>query len=270
MKKKATWWSIFALVCAFLLTNLSVHSVAAEGGCNAPDLICKAAKNQDISLTLRDHCSYRQSVKVELFKKEKNGSPGKLDKLRLTTVMVEPSTAPDETGQYPVNSRVVADTDDKGKPKNNVDPKARTGLASGAFLDLLFFPLLPEKVANMQFEEIPASQISEKHKGEVAFRFAPKPGVTTVTLASGVVYLNPQSGAVLTVQIDGLYNLKAFDKILDKLQSINATVDYSEFDTKYRMPTIASGGGVSEVTKFKGIFKFTFEEGKYLQVLKLP
>ncbi|KAF0220438.1 MAG: hypothetical protein FD167_5061 [bacterium] len=267
MRKKATWWSFFALICGFLLTQIPTTFVLAEGGCNAPELICKAARNQDISLTFRDRCSYEQRAHIELYKKEKDGSSGKLEKLRETTVKVEPSPTPDETGKLLVNNRVVADTDDKGKPKGKVDPNARTGLASGAFLDLLFFPLLPEKISNLEFEELPNT--NERYKGEKLFRFGPKPGASNLTLASGKVYVNAQTGAVLTVQIEGLHNLKTFDKVLEKLERVVATIDYSEFDSKYRMPTLATGGGISDVTRFKGIFKFTFEEGKYVQVLKL-
>lgn len=267
MKKRATWWSVFVLICAFLLTQTSANFVLAQGGCGAPELICKAARNQDISLTFRDRCTYEQRAHVELYEKKKDGSTGKLEKLRETTVKVEPSSSPDETGKLLVVNKVVADTDDKGKPKNNVDPNARTGLASGAFLDLLFFPLLPEKLSSMDFEEL--SNTDEKYKGEKLFRFGPKPGITNITLASGKVYVNAQTGAVLTVQIEGLHNLKVFDKVLDKLERVAATIDYSEFDAKYRMPTLARGGGISDVSRFKGIFKFTFEEGKYVQVLKL-
>src|SRR5437588_4219506 len=111
---------------------------------------------------------------------------GDLDKVRATTVVVEPSATPDETGQYPVVNRVVEDTDDKGKPKKDVDPKARTGLASGAFLDLLFFPLLPEKISYYDFQELQSDRPNEK-----LFSFMPKSGVTTVALASGKVYINP-------------------------------------------------------------------------------
>ncbi|MEW6734845.1 MAG: hypothetical protein AB1489_26200 [Acidobacteriota bacterium] len=258
---------LFGLICMLTLAlagALPARTSAQAGGCNAPQLICLAAKNQDLSLTLRDHCRYQQRVRIELFKKKKGGEEGDLDKVRETTVVVEPSTNIDETGKYPVLSRVVEDTDDKGKPKKNVDPKARTGLASGAFLDLIFFPLLPEKISYYEFEEI----VSDR-QGEKLYRFLPKPGSTSVTLASGKVYLNPQTGAVLTLKIDSLHNLEVLDKVLKKLESVYATVDFSEFEGKYRMPTYAKGGGVSDVSKFKGIFKFNFEESKYTQVLKL-
>lgn len=244
-------------------TKVDPLIAASAADCDAPALICLASKNQDQSLTLRDHCRYQQRAKVELYKK-KNGAEGELDKVRETTVLVEPSASPDETGQYPVVSRVVEDTDDKGKPKKNVDPNARTGLASGAFLDLLFFPLLPEKVKYLQFEEISSDRPNEK-----LFKFTPKSGATQMALASGRVYINPTSGAILTIRIEGLSNLETFDKILKKLEGVYATIDYSEFDGKYRMPTFAKGGGSSDVTKFKGIFKFSFEESKYVQVLKL-
>lgn len=260
MKTKAVWWSIFALI---ITLGISIKSAEAQ---TAPPLIVLASQNQSNSLTLRDHCKYQQQAHVELYKKGKKGEQGELDKTRDTTVVVEPSTTPDETGQYLVNNRVIADTDDKGKPKGNVDPKARTGLASGAFLDLLFFPLLPEKLPYLEFQELKSDRANEK-----LFRFMPKAGVTNIVLATGQVYLNPDSGAVLTVKIDNLTNLKSFDKLLEKLD-ISAVVDFSEFDTKYRMPTLARGMGNSDVTRFKGIFKFTFEETKYSQVLalKLP
>jgi hypothetical protein len=253
-------WSIMVL----LVRLPQVSTVEAQsGGCSAPPLVCMASRNQDLSLSRRDLCRYEQRARVELYKRGKSNEAGKLDKVRETRVVVEPSATPDETGQYPVNTRVVEDTDDKGQPKKKVDPNARTGLASGAFLDLLFFPLLPEKLNSLEFEEISSDMPNEK-----LFVFRPKPG-TKDTVASGQVYINAQTGAVLTVKIDGLYNLKAFDKILDKLEKIYATIDYSEFDGKYRMPALAKGGGLSDVTKFKGVFQFTFEESRYVQVLKL-
>src|SRR5262249_15381334 len=244
---------IVLLMCALLTASTKPKAVEAQSGCNAPQLICMAAKNQDISLTLRDHCRYQQKVRIELYKKKKDEA-GDLDKVRETTVVVEPSAKPDETGQYPVTTRVIEDTDDKGKPKK-ADPNAKTGLASGAFLDLIFFPLLPEKIKYYEFEELKSDK-----PGEKLFNFYPKSGSSGVALASGKAYLNPDTGAVLTLKIEALHNLESFDKVLKKLESVYATVDFSEFDSKYRLPTLAKGGGSSDVSHFKGIFKFTFEE----------
>lgn len=247
-----------------ILSAVLCSKTYAQDCAGVPELICKASKNQDRSLTMRDHCKYQQRASVQLFKKSKDGTAGDLEKTRETTVVVEPSTQPDESGRYPVISRVIADTDDKGRPKSKVDPNARTGLASGAFLDIIFFPLLPEKLKYYQFEEMESDRAGEK-----LFKFYPKSGVTTEALASGKVYLNPETGSVLTLKIEGLHNLEVMDKVLKNLGKVFATVDFSEFDGKFRMPTYATGGGISDVRGFKGVFKFVFEESKYTQVLKL-
>jgi hypothetical protein len=88
-------------------------------------------------------------------------------------------------------------------------------------------------------------------------------------LASGVVYLNEQ-GEMLTLTIDGMYNLEVLDKSLKNIRSISVTVDYSQFNDRFRMPTLARGEGLSDVARFDGYFKFSFEEGNYRPVLKMP
>jgi hypothetical protein len=123
---------------------------------------------------------------------------------------------------------------------------------------------LPERVSDYRFEELVSQRRNEKW-----FRFIPKPNVLNKPLASGVVQLDQQSGEVLTVKIDSLHNLDSLDKNAKKLRSFYATIDYSQFDGVLRMPTLASGGGVSEVSRFEGHFRFRFEEGKYLVVRKI-
>ncbi|MBL8151072.1 MAG: hypothetical protein JNN15_14185 [Blastocatellia bacterium] len=262
MSKRRVLWPILSLL--LLVLPMQPTGVVADSSCEAPELICKASSNQNQSLTMRDHCRYQQRASVQLYKKEKSGERGKLDKNRETTAIVEPASQPDETGRYPVVTKVVSDTDDKGKNKNSVDPNARTILSLGAFFDIIFFPLLPEKIRYYEFKEVGSDR-----PGEKLYSFRPKTGATQETLASGQVYINAESGAVLTIKVDTLHNLELLDKNLKKLENVYATVDYSEFDGKYRMPTFAKGGGSSDVKGFKGIFTFTFEESKYNQVLKL-
>ena len=38
---------------------------ARAQNCTAPELICKAAANQDRSLYFRDHCRYEQKIHIE-------------------------------------------------------------------------------------------------------------------------------------------------------------------------------------------------------------
>ena len=262
---------ISGVCAAFVLlasAGFAGPSLAQSGSDDATALIQKAARNQGHSLYVRDRCRYEQRLLMERYKLDKKTrEAGELIAKRQTTVVVEPAAQPDETGQIPVTSRVVADTNDKGEPKDKVDPNARTGLASGAFLDQVFFPLVPENIEYLTFTEIPATA-----EGERWFKFEPRPDAAPNPdrpLASGVVQIDPATGEVLTMRITAFSNLKALDKHLDKILSFSAVVDYSQFAGSLRMPTVANGSGLSDVSRFEGQFKFIFEEGKYVAVLKV-
>jgi hypothetical protein len=255
-------------VIALLLCAVAVgaQGAAAQGaatqGCKAPELICKAAANQDRSLYVRDRCRYEQKIRIERFK-IKNGNE-QMEEVRETSVVVEPGSGPDKNGMVPVVVRVISDTDKKGNPKRSINEDERTLLSFGAVWDLAFFPLLPEKVNNYNYQEV----IAER-KNERWFRFVPRPEITNIALASGVVQLDPKTGEVLTIKIEGLHNLDALDKEASKLRSFNAVIDYSQFNDGWRMPTLASGSGVSGIRRFEGSFRFQFEERKYVPLVKL-
>jgi hypothetical protein len=246
---------------SFLLLS-ALARIGAAQDCKAPDLICKAAANQDRSLYIRDHSRYEQKIRVERFK-VKDGAE-RIEEIRETSAIVEPAPSPDKTGRTPVLVRVIADTDKRGNPKRKVDEDERTLLSFGAVFDLAFFPLLPEKIGYYDFQEVVADRKNEKW-----YRFTPKPGISDQPLATGIAQLDPQTGEVLTIKIEGLHNLEVLDKNARKLRSFYATIDYSQFEGVLRMPTLASGGGVSEVPRFEGGFRFRFEEGKYRLVAKI-
>jgi hypothetical protein len=225
-------------------------------------LICKAAANQDRSLYFRDHCRYEQKIHVERYKVK--GDKEAVEELRDTTVIVEPAKKPDKTGEVPVIVRVIADTDKKGNPKSNVKENEATLLTFGAVWDVAFFPLLPERVKFYNFQEVVPDR-----KNERWFRFIPKAEVIDKALASGVAQLDPQTGELLTIKIEALHNLETLDKEASKMKSFNATIDYSQYEGTLRMPTLASGVGVSGIRRFEGNFRFRFEEGKYVPLYKL-
>src|SRR5262245_53872993 len=130
-------WLPGALSVALVATNIiGLQRSAASGSpeCNAPELICKAAANQDRSLYFRDHCRYQQKIHVERF--HPKGSSEQVEETRDTTVTVEPARQPDKTGQTPVNVRVIADTDKKGNPRDSVKEDEKTLLSFGAVWDL--------------------------------------------------------------------------------------------------------------------------------------
>ena len=246
-----------------LISGLFASPGTAGVTCNAPPLVCKAAANQDRSLYVRDHSRYQQKIRIERFKLKGDDSE-KTEEVRETTAEVEPGTKPDKTGEYPVIVRVLSDTDKNGNPKRTVDEGDKTFLSFGSVMDLAFFPLLPEKIEYYDFKEAPAER-----KGEKWYRFTPKSDATEVPLASGIVELDPETGEVLTIKIDGLHNLDKIDKLAHKVRSFQATIDYSQFEGALRMPTLASGKGVSEVPRFTGNFRFSFQEGKYVLVSKI-
>jgi len=238
------------------------HAAATADDCKAPELVCKAAANQDRSLYFRDHCRYQQKIHIERFKSKPDGE--QMEELRDTTVSVEPARQPDKTGQTPVNVKVLADTDKKGNPRGSVKEDERTLLSFGAVWDLAFFPLLPEQLKYYSFQEV----VSDR-KGERWFRFVPKAEITNVPLASGTAQLDEVTGEILTIKIESLYNLESLDKEASKLRSFNATIDYNQYEGTLRMPSLASGTGVSGIRRFEGNFRFRFEEGRYLPLYKM-
>jgi hypothetical protein len=93
--------------------------------------------------------------------------------------------------------------------------------------------------------------------------------VTDKPLAAGITQLDASTGEVLTVKIESLHNLEVLDKEAAKMRTFNATIDYSQFEGALRMPTLASGNGVSGIRRFEGNFRFRFEEGKYVTLFKM-
>src|SRR5215510_4984782 len=106
---------VWAAVAAI---NIATVSQRTASDCVAPDLICKAASNQDRSLYFRDRCRYQQKIRIERFKLK--GSDERMEEVRETTVMVEPAKKPDKTGQVPIVVRVTSDTDKKGNPRSDI------------------------------------------------------------------------------------------------------------------------------------------------------
>jgi hypothetical protein len=137
-------------LAAVSLVLIAFAGIAGAQTCDAPELICKAAANQDRSLYFRDHCRYEQKIHVERYKLK--GDKESVEELRDTTVIVEPAKKPDKTGDVPVLVRVIADTDKKGNPKDNVKENEATLLSFGAVWDVAFFPLLPERVRFYNFK----------------------------------------------------------------------------------------------------------------------
>src|SRR5258708_19935701 len=84
----------------------------AQGG--VPELIQRAAANQDQSLGARDRSRYEQSIHVEKVNpSSRPGEPQRIESTQDTVVLVEPSKTPDNTAPYPLNLPLIPDTNAK-------------------------------------------------------------------------------------------------------------------------------------------------------------
>src|SRR5258708_27066738 len=230
MKMKATIFFVLAL--PFALSVVFAPRSSAQSG--VPDLVQRASQNQDLSLGARDRSRYEQSIHAEKVNpSSRPGEPQRVESIQDTVVLVEPSKVPDKTGEYPVNVRVIQDTDDKGRPKKNVDPNAKTLLSFGVVWDSAFYPLLPEKIRYYSYDEIVSDRPNER-----VFKFTPRVDAPhPIGLAMGTVSIDSKKGEVLTIKIDGLKNLGALDKHLHDLRSFTSLTDYSEYEGKQHFTT---------------------------------
>src|SRR3954453_18058406 len=112
VKKLKRTLLIGLLMLGLLTLTLAAAQPTIADDCKAPELICKAAGNQDRSLYMRDHCHYEQRLRLERFK-VKDGQE-RPEETRETTVEIEPAAKADKSGQVPVSVSVISDTDRKG------------------------------------------------------------------------------------------------------------------------------------------------------------
>lgn len=225
-------------------------------------------------MAVRDRTRYRQELAVERFELARNSThresatnetnPRKLGE-RTTAVTVEPSLTPDATGRYEVLVRIVSDTDDQGRPKNNIDPKAQPGLLVESLWDELFFPLQEEKLPFLKFEVLPSPD-----PAVAKFHFEPTVEPRTLILASGTVTIDAATATVKAIEIESLHNLRSMNKQLAKLESISAHIEFTPFRQLWNLPSTATGQGISHLPHLDGFFRFHFKESGYEAVMKIP
>lgn len=244
--------------------------LTAQGSPQLPALILQAAHNQDQSMAIRDRCRYQQKLTVRRYPLPQGGEPpaeGSAAWLgeRTTVVSVAPSLTPDAQGRYEVLVRVIADSDNRGKPKFSVNPHAEPGLLVEVLWDEIFFPLQEEKIPFLRFETLPS-----REPGVARFHFEPKQPTRTIILASGTVSLDTETAAVREIHIDSLENLQTLNKQLSKLTRISADIHYAPFRTLWNLPATATGEGVSRLPHLAGFFRFQFVETGYEPIMPVP
>ncbi|MDD5544934.1 MAG: hypothetical protein PHX83_17340 [Acidobacteriia bacterium] len=251
---------------------LGLPFASSQPSSDIPEIIRRAAHNQDQSMAVRDHTRYRQQLTVQRFDMKTVASnsaseipPGQKLGERSTVVTVEPSLTPDEKGRYEVLVRVVSDTDDQGRPKAQVDPKAQPGLLVEVLWDEVFFPLQEEKLPFLKFESITSAD-----PNVVQFHFEPKGKTSSIILASGTVTLDRKTSTIERLHIESLQNLQSLNKLLGRIESLSADVEFKLFRGIWSLPNSASGRGVSRLPHLDGLFTFQFEESGYEPVMKIP
>jgi hypothetical protein len=214
----------------------------------------KVAKNQDLSGAYRDRCVYQMKIGVRRYK-NKDWKEEAIAQ-RQTTM----EAAPNAKGE--VQTRMLADTDDKGRPRKP-DPKERYLLGTVNFLEALFFPFYPEKIARY---DLGAMEIIEENgRTLLSVAFIPRSDIADAPLIDGIGYFLQSTGELVKLEIKSLRNFEILSKEFSKLQTLEATVEYTPAGDGLRLPLRATGHGVGRLKQLEGMFRFTYEESGHVK-----
>jgi hypothetical protein len=240
------------------------------------ELLQRLAAGQDRSRAMRDTSNYERVTKYRRYKME-DGKEKTLE-AREIVLSVNPSMTR-STGEQP-RFIVVSDTGKKNRGQyaqpaapmsgprmgRGGPPMQATGgqadqaqdkefiAAFHALWELAFFPLTSARINNYEIKKISEA----KDRLQIAFTF--KPEVKDVSLASGMAEIDPLTGEVLRLHIEAIQSLDKIMKDVDKLKSLNLTVEYSSFEGGVKMPISATGRSVSDLQIFKGNVQFSLLE----------
>jgi hypothetical protein len=218
------------------------------------DIVRELSYHQHRGSWFRDRCSYFQRIYVERYKdKEQDGKYGDRFVRRLSVAEV----SADDKGE--VKARLLSDTDNDLEPKR-VKDSSRVVWGAPAFLELIFFPLYPEKVQFYQITDLGTTML---HGEEVRIlRLDPKRGLKE-PLIEGLFYLDPNDGRPRRLQVTRLHNFEELDKKLNDLEDFEADITYRTLPNQVTTPYKVFAEGDSRVIRHKGFFKIRFEEWGY-------
>jgi len=202
----------------------------------------------------RDRCTYFQKISVERYKKRSDD--GTFQKLFSRRQSVAEISA-DKKGE--VISRLLSDTDGNLKPKK-VKSSSRTVWGAPAFLELIFFPLYPEKVAFYLITDLGTTVMDDRSVR--ILRIYPKEGQSE-PLVEGVFYLDPETGRPLRLQVNRLHNFVKLDKSLKNLLEFQYDLNFRTLPNGVTVPYKITGKGYSKIRRYNGYFNFIFEEWGY-------
>ncbi|MFQ5657286.1 MAG: hypothetical protein ACE5G5_07080 [Candidatus Methylomirabilales bacterium] len=215
-------------------------------------MLKKIAARQDAAGVARDRSIYRMKISITRFKKSKNDWKEKIVSRRISTAEI----APNAKGE--IATRLLTDTDKKGRPKKKVNPKDRLTLGTAAFMEALFFPFYPEKILKYELADI--KRYKEKGQPALALSFIPKLGIADAPLIEGTGYFLEETGEIVKLEIKALVHFEIIDKNLRKLERLEATVEYAPNRDGVYLPVRAWGRGYAKLKQIKGDFRFLYEE----------
>jgi hypothetical protein len=243
------------ILVLILILGWAVQAVPNQEFVPLAELLGQVKQAQHRGGWFRDRCIYYQRVYLERFKSR--AADGSLeDSFYRRQTVAEVSAGQD--GE--VLARLVSDTDGDLQPKR-VNGSSRNLFGAPRFLELLFFPLYPELVDMYEITDLGVSSL-EGRKARI-LRLFPRPGHDKQPLVEGLLYLDPTTGAPVRLIIDRLHNFEALDSKLKDLLEFNITVEYRTLPNGVTVPAKAEGRGFSKITRYKGYFRFKFEEWGY-------
>jgi hypothetical protein len=250
--------ALWVVACGLLISAFGlpreVHGQAPPADWKA--FLKKVARNQDLSGAYRDRCVYQMNVTVTRYKNNNRDWREEIVARRKSTI----EAAPNAKGE--VQTRMLTDTDDNGRPRK-ADPKERYLLGTAGFLDALFFPFYPEKVAH--YDLGPTEFVEENGQTLLSVAFIPMSKTATTPLIEGTGYFLQSTGELVKLEIKSLRNFTILGKELEKLQGFEATVEYAPAGDGLRVPVRATGHGVGRLKQLEGMFRFSYEEAGHVK-----
>jgi len=246
-----------ALIAFVLLTMTPMALVAQEPTEGNPpslaELIDNLANAQHRGSFFRDRCVYFQRLYVERFKERTpEGAYENSFYQRLSVAEV----GADKNRE--VIARLVSDTDGKLKPKS-VSDSSRNVFGAPRFLELLFFPLYPERKGLFEITDLGEAVINDR-KCRILRIY---PHSDAEPLVEGVFYVDPATGHPVRLVVDRLHHFELLDDNLDGLVELHAQVEYRTLPNGITIPQVCRADGNSRISRYKGFFKIDFLEWGY-------
>jgi hypothetical protein len=244
---------VTALLLAAAPAILPAQGPGEGSALSLAELIDQLTYAQHRGSFFRDRCVYFQRLQVERFKDRT--ADGVLENSFYQRLSVAEVSADKDRE---VVARLVSDTDGKLKPKT-VSDSSRNVFGAPRFLELLFFPLYPERKTLFEITDLGEATVNGRRCRILRIY----PHSNQEPLVEGVFYVDPATGHPVRLVIDRLHHFELLDDNLDGLVEFHAQVDYRTLPNGVTVPQTCQADGNSRISRYKGFFKVDFKEWGY-------